>query len=213
MALCLIGAGAPGRADTVKASRSIHPAGSDTAPSQGRAPSPSARASRGSPWRTAGAATSVRWAMAPKPAGISRANRSSVTSARWASVDRSTGCARSRSSSPGIRPLPTPPGAWGRRQQGSSRTAGRGNHGGQAERSDRRPGRAGGERNPPTGLHPRVSGALGGCRVEPLAGGQDRQLRDDPHGGWALSVDRVHRQPRERQGLSPRGTGASALQT
>jgi len=35
MALCLIGAGAPGRADTVKASCSVYPAGSDTATSSG----------------------------------------------------------------------------------------------------------------------------------------------------------------------------------
>ena len=35
MALSLIGAGAPGRADTVKASCSIYPAGSDTATSSG----------------------------------------------------------------------------------------------------------------------------------------------------------------------------------
>lgn len=35
MALCLIGAGAPGRADSVKASCSIYPAGSDTATSLG----------------------------------------------------------------------------------------------------------------------------------------------------------------------------------
>ncbi|MCS5699034.1 hypothetical protein NZK32_08270 [Cyanobium sp. FGCU-52] len=35
MALCLIGAGAPGRADTVNASCSVYPAGSDTATSSG----------------------------------------------------------------------------------------------------------------------------------------------------------------------------------